>query len=604
MSILDPSEEEIFNKPAIFEKEKVTLILSNIRLVIAKKKAIIKDINYHLIEKIKYTKKDEPNPDEKTTSKFRILDAQENKIDISFKGVDSPENLKNAIRILKQKKAEADRDNYREQEADSSEHRSKSDTGFKGYQYAKGNPPSESKLKAKIFRQNPTVLSLYDNLSQKEIKNDNLFWVNFKAQLANQLSSEGNQQSGYSGRYLSEVVADDTKSRGNQFSFTLDDNIKRQILRKKTRVADRYISYMNEKEKAHKKDEDPELQHFEDENTFWQQYFATHLRDNSITKSRKDKDKYNIFDSVSIKDTICFNEKSRAKRAKNIELPARVGSLYESINPIDNSSYGCGCGQGIFNKELLPQLLQSTVDSYNIHSELSLIDNEILPDTTREINDNPQNDNQDDQNDKKQQEPELDDLKPQKEINLSTLNTLNEVAKPPYEAVDPIVFKNEAERFANKFSDFNENFNKLPPPPQPPMRDAVIILRDMTGETSNFYNYNKINSQRTQIYYGLDEVRKHKIEEQVLLFLFWNNYLSAKPDQEFEQKIVEEIRDLKKVLTNEKNMLTNDESNRALSPLYDEMEDSIDQVLNLFTVGSTPQSVNIIPENLDEYSFF
>ena len=46
MSVLDPSEEEIFNKPAYYEKKKANLILSNVRVVIADKKTIIQDINY------------------------------------------------------------------------------------------------------------------------------------------------------------------------------------------------------------------------------------------------------------------------------------------------------------------------------------------------------------------------------------------------------------------------------------------------------------------------------------------------------------------------------------------------------------------------------
>lgn len=603
MSILEPSEEEIFNKPAIFEKEKVNLILSNVRLVIAKKKTIIKEMNYHLIEKIKYTKKDEPNPDEKTTSKFRILDAQENKIDITFKGVTSPEDLKKAVHILKQKKSEADSENQREQEnsSASSDQKSSSDAKFDRYLYEKGDPPEDKILKAKILNQNPAALNLFKGLLQKQIATEDLFWVNFKLQMASQQSLTKYQQDGYSSRFLSEVVAD-SKSRGNQFSFTLDDSIKRQILRKKPRIAEKFISFMREKEKPSKKDENP-MTPEEAENFFWQQYFAAQLRDSSYVKSKKDKDRSNIFDMIPIKDTVSFNENSRAKRARSLELSVRVGSLYEPINPIGNSSFGCGCGQGIFNKEHLPQLFQSTIDSYNIHSELSLIDNGILPDTTREIKDDDANNND---GNKRPLEmplymaPELDDLLTQKEPNLSSLK----IKKAETDSQQPIAFGDEAKSFAAKICQFSDSFIKMPTPPQPPMKDAVIILRDMTGDQNNLYNYQKINSQRSPIYSGLEEVRNLKAQEQILLFLFWSNYLSQKPDQEKIEKLREEIDQLKQNIDRKKNMFMNDESKRALSPLYEEMSESLEKVLGLFDSRNNAQQVNELPANLDEFGFF
>lgn len=601
MSILDPSEEEIFNKPAIYEKKKVSLILSNVRLVIAEKKTIIKEMNYHLIDKIKYTKKDDEKADEKTSVKFRILDAQENKLDISFKGVNSIEDLKSAVKILKQKKAEADNEYYGNQEA-TSDHKDKSDLQLEGYLFAKEEPPEESKLKAKIFKQNPIVFDVYKRLSDQNVTNDETFWVNFKSQLANQLSLEQYQQSGYSGRFLSEVDADVSKSRGNQFSYTLDDNIKRQILRKKPRVAEKLISFLKEKEKPSKKDPDP-MTREEADIYFWQQYFAAGLRDTNPIK-KTDKKERNIFDTISTKDTVRFVENSRIKRAKSLELSVRVGSLYESINPIGNSAYSCGCGQGIFNKELLPQLLQEVIDSYNIHSELSLIDNKIIPDTTREINDQENDGNQ-----KTPLEPPLyisptlEDLLPSKEINYDSLSIVNAVAKPPSEEIDPSTFHDEAQHFSDVLNAFNDSF-KLSSPPQPQKKEAEIILRDMTGDTTSFYNYNKINSQRSLIYTGLDEMRKHKIEEQILLFLFWSNYLNPKADQEKIDIILGEIRKLKESLTLEKKRISNLESNNALGPLYEEMDDSLDQVLNLFNNQANAPQANALPTNFDDYQFF
>lgn len=607
MSVLDPSEEEIFNKPAYYEKKKVNLILSNVRVVIADKKTIIQDINYHLIDKIKHTKKDYEKADEKTTVKLRIIDVQDNKFDISFKGVNSLEDLKVAVKIIKQKQKDIENENYGGHDSGSSEHRGSSSTKFEGYLYEKGEPPGENKLKAIMLTQNPSVSDTFKHLGDKKILNPEAFWVNFKTQLADVLSLEDYQQEGYSGRFLSEVDADISKSRGNQFSFTLNDNIRRQILRKKPRVAERFISFLREKEKPSKKEEPMTKE--EAEIVFWQQYFAAGLRDTSLIKSKKDKDKSNIFDTVSTKDTVCFNENSRAKRAKNLGLSVRVGSLYEPINPIGNASYLNGCGQGIFNKELLPQLLQGTIDAFNIHSELSLIDNKIIPDTTREIPDVDENTGEHIEviESPLYTEPQLDDLLPKEEITVDTLNIVENIAKHPFEEVDPQEFKNEAEKFADNLFAFNQSFKRLIPPVQPQKKEAEIILRDMTGDLSHFYNYNK-NSQ----YFNLDEVLQLKIENQILLFLFWSNYLSPKIDKEKNEMILNEILQKEEFIaqrikdySNSQNsgFSKSEESSRALIPLYEEMEDSLKRVLNLSDSQSTGQQSSTLPTNFNDYFF-
>lgn len=63
-----------------------------------------------------------------------------------------------------------------------------------------------------------------------------------------------------------------------------------------------------------------------------------------------------------------------------MDLSSQVVPLYEVINPI-----GSDCGQGIFDKYLLPHLHQPLVDGINIHSELLLIRSNLVMNTIREI---------------------------------------------------------------------------------------------------------------------------------------------------------------------------------------------------------------------------
>ncbi|OHS95047.1 hypothetical protein TRFO_38785 [Tritrichomonas foetus] len=577
---LDPGEEEILSKKAIFEKEKVQMILTTVRLLIAKGKKNHKFIYYNQIEKIRYTKKDVPNPDEKTSVRFQVKDAHENKMDIAFKGVDSITNLNETIKILKQKKEEAHQNTTEEKHetkpSKSQSKRTEFDVDVTTIYQATKQTDTDIKAQILLNKDFSIAKDLFDRLVQEKVISSDYFWSNYRSELANQASIEDHQQNGYSGRFLSEVTAD-SKSRGNQFSFTINSSIKRQILRKKPQIFNKYLTFLKERYDDQFKGLNPE-----DESFFWQQYFSAQLFDLSA-KSQRKKKKENMFSDIPLQDSITFNEKARNRRMLLLEPSVRPESLYEMLP-----------GGGQCQKELLPHTFQSTVDAYNIHSELSLIDNGIIPDTTRDIPDLVMKE------EPLKQHQQLDDLIPQKVITYKPLNIVQTVAKPIPEKIEPNVFRVNASQFAANLSDFANSFTRIPQPSEPDMRNSECILRDLTGDINIYVNYHNMNSQNRA---SLSEIRNFKAESQILLFQFWTAYLDPKRKDD-AIKLKDKIAEFRTKIESYKTSIPKADSARAITPLIDEIEESVDAVLRLYdTQGKAKSMDDLMSTDLDKFFF-
>ena len=569
MSILDPGEKLELKRKAIYKKEKVELNLTNIRLLILRKGSIELEVKYNQVDKIRYTKKDIPNPDEKTVVKFQIQDPQENKFEISFKGVDAQKNLQKAIRILKAKQEEARANNAKEAEK---VHQDEINARIKKIQqrpFYVAKIPTESVIESEFLIDHETIKQEFEYyVISQHLVNQSMFMNNFRGKLTEVAAKTEYQQAGYSTKFLSEVAADD-KSRGNQFLFTINDSIKRQILRKKPQINSKYAEYYRH---HFKKDEDGISP--EDENNFWKQYFSAQLLD-TTSKSRKkhgDNKDSNIFDNIKLKDSVKFNEKSRMKRFSILSPSVQPVSLYESLY-----------GFGHVNKELLPMSFQETVDAYNIHSELSLIENKIIPDTTISIPDD-----QELQVTPFVAQEQIPDLSLPKEVHRRDLTMKNDISKPEPALITDCDFRREATKFAREMNEFENSFFQLAPPPKIQPREAEYLLRDYTGERTMNPRTHQSSFAR-----NLEIMRQLKTKQQILLYLFWTNYLdSNSKTKEASQKAAETFHDIiskfKDDLNDRKQRLPKDEDFHILNPLFEEMNDANQEVLNLYKKTTAP----------------
>jgi hypothetical protein len=74
---------------------------------------------------------------------------------------------------------------------------------------------------------------------------------------------------------------------------------------------------------------------------------------------------------------------------------------------------------------------------------------------------------------------------------------------------------------------------------------------------------------------ALDKLRKHKLEQQILLFHFWNS-LDGGTAQGFVKagRLVEKLRELRGILVTEKRSIASMRVAQVVAPLYDEMNDA------------------------------
>lgn len=290
------------------------------------------------------------------------FEIQKKQIQIKFQSESSFKDLKKAIEIIKLKTSD-----IKSGENENCENYA----NFESYIPEIIEAPSINNIKSKILHNNAHLSSLYQDLKQKnKLTNENLFWLNFKDQISKQMSFIRYQESGYSSRIISNVVSYDSSGR-IEYDFNFNLNKKRQILQEFPKTAAKYVSHMKEPQEFKRNDVNT-ITPFEADKLFWTEYSRSCKEEND--KNNKAKLRRDF------KNEVCFNEISRAKRARNLDLSSQVVPLYGVINPI-----GSDCGQGIFDKYLFPHLHQPLVDGINIHSELSLIRSNLVMNTILEI---------------------------------------------------------------------------------------------------------------------------------------------------------------------------------------------------------------------------
>ena len=92
---------------------------------------------------------------------------------------------------------------------------------------------------------------------------------------------------------------------------------------------------------------------------------------------------------------------------------------------------------------------------------------------------------------------------------------------------------------------------------------------------------------------NLEIMRQLKTKQQILLYLFWTNYLdSNSKTKEASQKAAETFHDIiskfKDDLNDRKQRLPKDEDFHILNPLFEEMNDANQEVLNLYKKTTAP----------------
>lgn len=145
-----------------------------------------------------------------------------------------------------------------------------------------------------------------------------------------------------------------------------------------------------------------------------------------------------------------------------------------------------------------------------------------------------------------------------------------EVIKP---LIDPAEFKEEAQAFLSNLEIFAESFNSLPEVSVPSMKDAKAIISEISDENYKRYNYQNITNP--EIIIGLEILRKHKMEQQILLVHFWQNYekdIENHNNREKTLRLRSKIEELDSILQNEKKNIKSKEARKALIPLYEEIE--------------------------------
>lgn len=614
-SLLDPSETELFNKSAIYEKEKVTVIFSDKRVIVAKKNDILKEINYSNIKQFQY-----PHPKEGSDKipKPRIrINPKDEPFDITFK---AEEDMHTSIGILKEKKEECKEKAAKTESSTSHSKKSvepsaepfqltdKDDPIRKGHylysNHVRPHDPSLSDQKAILLKQlgrskgseeDSFVGEMYKKLTSPPdtILKYSDFWANYKTQLAEYLSIPSEQSVGYSGQYLSEVVAS-KQSRGTDVYFNVPRTAKRQIMRKLPEMARLYVAYgkqMLREGQATKSDTTDEIVLSDEaENKFWIDYFQKKMLNESDTlgkRKKKNEEDDNIFSNQKVNFTkmVTFQPESRQLRYSNLPNSVRVLSLYE---PFRDENSGCS-GSGIFNRELFPHITQSDSNDFAIHSELSLIENGIVPDTTRKL---------------KPEEvtvsplaelSQLEDLQPPLQMKAKELDITQSITKPPYEDIDPLLFRSKAEEFADQIEAFSDAFDKIPLPPMPSIKDANLVLKDITGSRNRQWKAT-FNSD-------LNAMKDHSIERQNLLFYIWNAYMRPNKDEKQIDQLRNEIRLFCDTLDTEERTITSAERAEMLKPMYQELRESLQFALDPISTKSK-QKEEMDFGHLEAFTFF
>jgi hypothetical protein len=215
------------------------------------------------------------------------------------------------------------------------------------------------------------------------------------------------------------------------------------------------------------------------------------------------------------------------------------------MDSISRSSARTEESRGFFNADAMPRDFLSAVQSVNRQSELALIAAE-----------SPQ---------------DIDQILPDE----------TEVPKrAPFFIVDPSAALQSppgdlgrfAVEFAQLIDEYAIGFNSVPKAPEISDEDSKEVLEAMTDDGSGGYD---CPTGDPLVEMGLERLRKHKLEQQILLFHFWNNMASGnEADRAKAQRLRDKLKELRDILVTEKRGITSALVGKAVAPLYDEMNEA------------------------------
>jgi hypothetical protein len=154
----------------------------------------------------------------------------------------------------------------------------------------------------------------------------------------------------------------------------------------------------------------------------------------------------------------------------------------------------------------------------------------------------------------------------------------------PGRPAEPSVDLAETSReFVDVVEDYVARFTKLPQAPAILSTDAEAVLLEMTcsgGAEAEVQSL--VSSTDRVVLAGIDRLRQHKLEQQIILFHFWSNYgQPSEASQHKAARLREKLKELQDVLLNELRGMVSREAGRLLRPLYQEMNDAFDKVFEL-----------------------
>jgi hypothetical protein len=199
---------------------------------------------------------------------------------------------------------------------------------------------------------------------------------------------------------------------------------------------------------------------------------------------------------------------------------------------------------------------------------------------------------------------QVDDLPPAFKETISLLNLNSELTLSQAEERESIPEENEEDEsgfffvpqrkvvgehnpalsdcsvfFLDEVTQYYENFSQLPEAPDISGDDAWAVLAEMSENSEAEFNIEKLKTDDKIIGGHLSRLRKHKMEQQILLFHFWNNVENE--DELSRQKairLLEKLTDLKRICWNEVRGIASPVIGRLLLPLYRELNDAFTKV--------------------------
>ena len=164
------------------------------------------------------------------------------------------------------------------------------------------------------------------------------------------------------------------------------------------------------------------------------------------------------------------------------------------------------------------------------------------------------------------------------ETSVENANNYN-FKRKEYEVSDEL--KSDCNEFVNIIRSYNDSFNSIPILNQGDFKDAIQILDEITPNNVNFLKFETKDFNNIEIKQGLDILKTHKFEEQLLLYHFWINYNdNSAQSKEKAKRLQLKINEFNQILQAEKQQILS-QNYKYLSPIYEEIEFSINKVLSL-----------------------